>query len=89
MKLYVKNLDINSKSEKLGTIISSKKNNIWLRFHAVKIGELVFELDLYIRKNDKHIKIQLAEDYDCKMTAEDIVRYVEQRIQRILEVLGD
>ena len=89
MKLYCEKLDIKTKDELLGTIKSSAKFNIWIRFHAIRTGEMTFELDLYCRKNGEHIIVQLAEDYDCRMIAKDILFYVEQRIDNIWKTIGE
>lgn len=87
MKLYCKKLDIKTKNELLGTIVSSAKNDIYIRFYAKKTGEYSFDLDLYKFKNGKHIEIQLAEDFDCRMIAKDILFYVENRIEHIWRIL--
>lgn len=89
MKLYCKKLDIRTKDELLGTIVSSANNDVYIRFNAKRTGEYSFDLDLYKFKNGKHIELNLAEDYDCRMIAKDILFYVEQRIDNIWRVLKE
>lgn len=87
MKLYCKKLDIRTKDELLGTIVSSANNDIYIRFNAKRTDENSFNLDLYETMKGEHINLHLAEDYDCRMYAKDILNYVEQRIDNIWRVI--
>lgn len=86
MKLYI-DLDYKDRTEKVGSIYNKPKKNekeIYIRFKAQRTADRVFELDLYHTLNGKHITFTLDETFDISFTGKDILYYVEQRIDSII-----
>ncbi len=90
-KLYI-SIDYKDKNEINGTIYNRPRKNqeeIWLRYQATRLSDTTFQLDLYRRKNGYCKTYILEEDFECSMTANNILFYVEQRIERIWEDLKE
>lgn len=90
MKLY-SSLDYKDKEKIGGSIFNlpRKKNQeaIYLYFKGVRKSDTAFKLDVYRPAFDKHYIVMLDEIFECKMTAKDILFYVEQRIEHICKIL--
>ena len=89
MKLYV-SLDYKHKDEIGGSIFNlprKKNEEIYLYFDGVRKSETTFELNVKRPAFLKKYIVLLDETFDCKMTAKDILFYVEQRIDFIWKML--
>ena len=84
MKLYSK-VEYKDKNEISGTIFNrcgkNIKDEIYLRFIAVRTNENIFNLQVYGCPKNRVYEATLDETFDCCMTAKDILFYVEQRIE--------
>lgn len=88
-KLYI-SIDYKSKEKMSGTIYNRPRKNmreIYIRFLATRLSENTFQLDLFKIPIKNYITVILDENFDCSMTAKDILFYVDQRIENILRTL--
>lgn len=90
MKLYV-SLDYKDKEEIVGSIFNLPRKKeqiaIYLYFKGVRKSDTAFKLDIYRPAFTKHYEVMLDEIIECKMTAKDILFYVDQRIEHLIKVL--
>ena len=89
-KLYI-DIDYKDKNELRGSIYNRprKKNQacIYLRYKATRLSDTTFQLDLYKYPIKGYITVILDETFECRMTANNILFYVDQRIEHILKQL--
>lgn len=89
MKLYTQ-IDHKDKNEIVGSVFNKPRKNqikVYIRYKATRLSDATFQLDIYKIPVNGYITVILDEKFECSMTANNILYYIDQRIEHILKEL--